>query len=998
MAFEGVDDAELNAGVSLPAVDLLAPCGNEVWKGGDIHIVEWNATGDLADNPINIYYSIDNGKAWTLIGYREINDGSFSWRLPYISSVECLVKVSAINSEGNEIYDASASVFIIDSEVPSVQLESPDGGEIFMGKTLRYINWTAGDNTGIQTDGIDIYYSANGGLDWVSIAENEPDDGTHTWLVPKVDSETCLVKVDVIDNAGNYNYDTSDGFFTIESISPTVTITSQEQFKAGSLYEITWVTYDNFELEKNPVSIFYSLDGGQTWITIAKGEANDGSYIWNLPDDHDCIIRVEVTDSAGNVGADVSSQLTISTTEELMFFNTLATQLAIIPSSFTMTAGTQDTITIQSQNGTGTPEAVGTDTNIQLSTTSAIGEFRLVGTTTPVILVTIPAMSDSVQVDYYDEDAATYTLSANSTGFSDGTSTVTVEPGDVDSIIVTPDPVSVVVGTQQLFTAEVYDQFNNLITGETIIWSTDLGVINFAGILTARSTPGSGYVSATVGSVTGSADVTLIPSDVHHIVMNPTPVTLEVGTTQAFTATAYDIYNNEITGATFTWATDVGNVDASGFFTARTTPGTGTVTATNGSVSGLANVQVLVGVIDYITIIPTPVTITVGDTLQLTARAFDQHGNEISDVPFTWGTDVGSVSAIGFFTAQITPGVGTVTASNGTITGNAPVQVVAGPVHHIDLVPNVLTLTVGDTQQFVATAYDEFNNIIPGMDFTWTTDVGTIDNTGFFTAQFTPGFGEVQAVNGSVTGTADVTVGIGGMDYIVVTPDPVTITVGDTLQFTAAAYDAFDNPILGVDFDWTTDVGAIDSDGLLTAQTTPTTGMVTATNGTLSSDAIVTVNVGDVDHMTITPDPVTTIVGETQQFFALAYDKFNNLIPGAMLFWSTDVGVVNSTGYFTAQTIPGTGLVNVTSGSVTVSANVTVLVGPIDHIDITPVSMTIVVGAIQSFTANAFDAYNNSITGVTFTWATDVGAIDATGFYTAQTVPGIGTVTATNGT
>ncbi|MCK4266445.1 MAG: hypothetical protein KAX31_04130, partial [Thermoplasmata archaeon] len=125
---------------------------------------------------------------------------------------------------------------------------------------------------------------------------------------------------------------------------------------------------------------------------------------------------------------------------------------------------------------------------------------------------------------------------------------------------------------------------------------------------------------------------------------------------------------------------------------------------------------------------------------------------------FVWTTDVGSIDATGLFTAQSTAALGSVTATNGTFSGSATVDVVDVTLDHIIVLPDPATVIMGQNLMFTATAYDQFNNVISGIDFTWTTDVGIIDATGFFTAQFAQGTGIVNATNGTVTGTAMVTV------------------------------------------------------------------------------------------------------------------------------------------------------------------------------------------------------------------------------------------------
>ena len=78
----------------------------------------------------------------------------------------------------------------------------------------------------------------------------------------------------------------------------------------------------------------------------------------------------------------------------------------------------------------------------------------------------------------------------------------------------------------------------------------------------------------------------------------------------------------------------------------------------------------------------------------------------------------------------------------------------------IEVSPEMITLNIGDTQQFTATAKDQYGNEMYGIVFDWTSSnetVGTINNTGFFTANGA-GITTIKALNGTVNGTAEVMV------------------------------------------------------------------------------------------------------------------------------------------------------------------------------------------------------------------------------------------------
>ena len=783
-----------------------------------------------------------------------------------------------------------------------------------------------------------------------------------------------------------------------------------EVWKGGDVIDIEWSDND-ICARAVFVDVYYSIDGGCSWVLIGESVRNEGRFAWRLPhlNSDECLVKVE---TGGWEGALSDSVFTIDSAEPMVNVMAPCESVVWISGSIQeITWSTEDNY-LMAQNTVDIYYSIngGLDWDLLADNEPNDGSYdwRIPFTNSGTCLVKVTAL-DLAGNRGQDSNDGYFTISdelANAIGtqsplnggddrqpFSDQSTGVL---GPVDHIVVAPDPATVEVGTQQSFTAIAYDANNSVIPNATFFWSTDLGVIIHTGVLTAQTTPGTGFVSATYASVTGYANVTVVPGSVHHIDVAPSSVFLEVGASQAFSATAYDVYNNLLAGIDFDWNTNVGSVDPSGSFTAQTTPGFGSVTAANGTVTGLASVEVLVGPVTSIQVSPAFPTVVVGENRQFTATAYDQFGNLVSGVGITWTATNGTVTAGGLFTAPTTPGLSTITATYGPISGNSVATIEAGPLHHILVTPDPVTLQVGDSQLFTATAYDEYDNIITGVSYSWTTDVGTVDGTGLFTAQTTPGSGTVEATSSSITGSAGVTVTLGNADHIVVSPNPITLSVGGTRQFTATAYDAHNNAIPGVTFDWTTDVGSIDAGGFLTAQTTPTVGVVEATNGTLVGTAVVTVKVGAVDYIILLPGSATMKVGETLQFTAAAYDAYNNLIPDAAFFWTTTVGVVNSTGFFTAQTVPGNGYVNVTSGAVTESASITVLIGDIHHIVVSPSPFTIMVGLTQAFSATAYDAYDNVIVGAAFAWSTDVGTVDAGGLFTAQTVPGTGVVAATN--
>jgi hypothetical protein len=91
------------------------------------------------------------------------------------------------------------------------------------------------------------------------------------------------------------------------------------------------------------------------------------------------------------------------------------------------------------------------------------------------------------------------------------------------------------------------------------------------------------------------------------------------------------------------------------------------------------------------------------------------------------------------------------------------VDVVADLLHSLVISPTSITLPIYAEQQFGATGYDLYGNVVTCMPLSWQVDVqdaGSIDATGVFTAGNNAGrYEDVVAISSGLVGdTADVVV------------------------------------------------------------------------------------------------------------------------------------------------------------------------------------------------------------------------------------------------
>ena len=152
------------------------------------------------------------------------------------------------------------------------------------------------------------------------------------------------------------------------------------------------------------------------------------------------------------------------------------------------------------------------------------------------------------------------------------------------------------LGATVQLTAEVRDQDSRVMTGATVTWlSSGAGVaaVDATGLVTGVG-DGQATITASAGSASGSAVVTVMQSAASVEVSPAAAELAALGATVQLTAEALDANGHAVPSATFSWEssdTSVATVDASGLVTAVAN-GSATITVTAGSVSGTARVTV----------------------------------------------------------------------------------------------------------------------------------------------------------------------------------------------------------------------------------------------------------------------------------------------------------------------------------------------------------------------------------------------------------------------
>src|SRR3989454_3922122 len=209
--------------------------------------------------------------------------------------------------------------------------------------------------------------------------------------------------------------------------------------------------------------------------------------------------------------------------------------------------------------------------------------------------------------------------------------TVAVAPAaPVASVSISPASASVSVGQTVQLAAMPRDANGNLLSGRTVSWSSGnpgVATVSASGLVTGVST-GAATITAASEGLSGTAAITVTSVPVASVAVSPTTASVAVGQTVQLAATPKDANGNPLTGRTVSWSsgsTAVATVSASGLVTG-VSAGAATITAASEGQSGTAAITVTSVPVASVAVSPTTASVSVGQTVQLTATPNDANG------------------------------------------------------------------------------------------------------------------------------------------------------------------------------------------------------------------------------------------------------------------------------------------------------------------------------------------------------------------------------------
>jgi hypothetical protein len=394
-----------------------------------------------------------------------------------------------------------------------------------------------------------------------------------------------------------------------------------------------------------------------------------------------------------------------------------------------------------------------------------------------------------------------------------------------------------------------------------------------------------------------------------------------------------------------------------------------------------------------VSIDPSESSITVGESKIFTASA--QYGSG-TYTNYAWYLDSNPTPVQNGLTdsytySTTTAGQHTISVTvtdslSNTASNSAAITINPASSSHIDITAPT-TVTAGQSFQITATAKDQYGNIATSYDGTIhfsSTDSQAIlpydstltSGTKTFTITLkTVGQQTITAtdtLDNTIFGTSNpivVEANTNQVGYILITPSTSSISAGSSQTYTAELFDSYDNSLGYVTkqvawsinsgdgtYTWTENSVKVDKAG---------NWIVTASYPDVQ-DATATVTVtGHTAPTSITIQPKTSSIpaGQPQSYTATATDGLNTWDITSIATWTIPS---SAGGHWTGPTYTsekaGTWIVTASLSDLSDTATLTVNpnTAQIGHIIIQPKEQTIAAGQSQSFTATAYDTFENS--------------------------------------
>ena len=584
--------------------------------------------------------------------------------------------------------------------------------------------------------------------------------------------------------------------------------------------------------------------------------------------------------------------------------------------------------------------------------------------------------------------AGVTTISATLNSVTGSTTlTVTGSPALV-SIAISPANSTIQTGQNQQFTAiGTYTDGSQQNITQLVQWSStasSVASISATGLATALN-GGTTTINASLSSIAASLTLNVSSLALVSVAVTPASPAIAPGTNQQFTATGTyadgSTLNLSTSAAWTSSSASVATVNPQGLASSLTT-GQTTITATAAGVSGSDTLTATSATLVSISVAPLSATIPLGTTARFDATGIFSDGTS-QDVTTSvqWTSSQGSVASVSNasgsqgLATSVAPGVTTISAVSGAVTGSATLTVSSTALVSITVGPANPSIALGTTQQFTATGtFTDGTQQDLTSSATWSsanTSVATVSPVGLGTSTAV-GNALITATLGSVSGSTLLTVSQAAVVSVTINPPTAAVPAGISQPFTArGTFTDGTTQDVTASAHWSSSIP-----GVATISNSPgTNGLantfgsgsttVSATLGSVSGSGSLTVTSAVLAAIQITPlSPIVPLGGTGQLNATGIYTDGSSANITGMVTWSSSAPAVaiisnaNGTQGLATGIATGSTIISATSGSL-LDSTVMNVDDQIVTINVGPTSAVVSPGGTQQFTATA--TYNSGV-------------------------------------
>jgi len=382
--------------------------------------------------------------------------------------------------------------------------------------------------------------------------------------------------------------------------------------------------------------------------------------------------------------------------------------------------------------------------------------------------------------------------------------TLTITTPTITAISITPDGLTLGVGINQQYTVTATysdGSTQDLVTGVT--WSSSsaaTATVNNSGLATTVAA-GSTTLTATLGSLTDTTTLTVVPANLISIEVSPAAASISVGTasiaagtTQQFTATGtFDDGSTQVL-TSVAWASSASTIAtiSSAGLASGVGVGSSTISAKSGSVTGTATLTVTGATLLSIAVTPPSSSMAVGTTRQFTATGtFSDSSTQDITASVLWSSSSAAAATINNqgVVISVATGTTTITADLGSVSGSTDLTVSTAHLVSIAITPSNPTIAKGTSLKFTVTGtFSDASTATNLSGVSWKSNhpnIAQVRSSGLAHGKKAGSVTITATVSGVPPATTTLTVFSGTLTAIAITPAAPTVTKGSTQQFTA---------------------------------------------------------------------------------------------------------------------------------------------------------------------------------------------------------------------